>query len=149
MEEEVRYVLMREIVKYNHACDPEILASINTNISIKGEWSPKDSEEFVRDYCAKVGLKNIKLRQDSILDRFPDLSKAEYDSLTEEQKKYWTYKSNAGFAIHRIRGDEKGPDLSGYSFLKIREPIREGKTKMEEWVPTERLEHYLNLENKK
>ena len=77
MEEEVRYVLMREIVKYNRACD------------------------------------------------------------------------NAGFAVHRVRGDEKGPDLSGYSFLKIREPKREGGIKMEEWVPTERLEHYLNLENKK
>jgi hypothetical protein len=93
MEEEVRYVLMREIVKYNRACD-------------------------------NAGFAVHRVRGD---EKGPDLS----------------------FAVHRVRGDEKGPDLSGYSFLKIREPKREGGIKMEEWVPTERLEHYLNLENKK
>jgi hypothetical protein len=78
MEENVRYVMMREIVKYNHACDPEILASIITDSNTKGEWSLEDSEEFVRDYFAKVGLKTIKL--EGSIDRFPDLSEAEYDA---------------------------------------------------------------------
>jgi len=89
MEEEVRYILMREIVKYSRACD-------NAGHRVRGD------------------------------EKGPDLS----------------------LAIHRVRGDEKGPDLSGYSFLKIREPKSEGGTKMEEWVPTERLEHYLNEERK-
>jgi len=142
MEENVRYVMMREIVTYNHACDPEILASIITDSNTKGEWSLEDSEEFVRDYFAKVGSKTIKLK--GSIDRFPDLSEAAYDALTEEQKKYWTCKPNAGVAIHLVRGDARGPDLSGYSLLKI----REGELKIEEWVPTERLEHYLNEERK-
>jgi len=142
MEENVRYVMMREIVQYNHACDPEILASIITDSNTKGEWSLKNSEEFVRDYFVKVGSKTIRL--EGSIDKFPDLSEAEYDALTEEQKKYWTCKPNAGVAIHLVRGDARGPDLSGYSLLKI----REGECKIEEWVPTERLEHYLDEERK-